>query len=108
MSATNIFLHRGYGAVLELMKLDYGSHYVTCWGYKYDDKDNYIGIYLTDSDDTLQGMKCYEVKQNGEYPTWWYLQNIYGKEGYFIAHVYALERLPDAPSPPSILRIRQS
>jgi hypothetical protein len=106
MLATAIFLHRGFGVVLELMKIDFGSHYVSCWGYKYDVQDNYIGIYLTDSDDISQELRCYEVAQNGAYPLWWYIQEIYGKEGYFIAHVHALDRFPKAPSPPSGLRIR--
>ncbi|MCH5375078.1 MAG: hypothetical protein JJ992_13975, partial [Planctomycetes bacterium] len=47
------YLHEGYGTVLSIMNDGGGDHFVTCWGYETGPfhADDYVGLYVTDSDD---------------------------------------------------------
>lgn len=105
LSAIDNFLHHGYGVVLELIS-QHGGHYITCWGYEYDEKNNYIGIFITDSDDYLCGQpRYYQLSQTGwSYPGWWYFQYYNTSTQFLISTVHALDRFP-SPSPPSNLEI---
>jgi len=103
LSAIDDFLRSGYGVSLNLISQS-GGHCITCWGYEYDDQDNYVGIYVTDSDDASPGLKYYELTRTGwSYEGWWYFQK--NSVEFLIGDVQALDRLPDAPSAPSNLRI---
>ena len=107
------YLHDGYGVVIGLICQSY-SHYITCWGYEYekDDQDvkQYLGIYITDSDDDSQGLRYYELTRSGwSYDDWWYFQYYKDSTEFFISEVHALNRYPSAPpSPPSGLQITSS
>ena len=105
--AIDHFLRSGYGVVLQLLG-QYGGHYITCWGYGYDNQNNYLGIYVNHSDDDLRDQpRYYELSETGwSYPGWWYFQ--YFPENsieYLISEVHALDRFPGVPSPPTGLRI---
>ena len=101
------FLHNGYGVVIGLICQSY-SHYITCWGYEYDNQGNYLGIYTTDSDDDSQGLRYYELTRSGwSYDDWWYFQYYKDSIEFFISEVHALNRYPK-PSPPSGLQITSS
>jgi hypothetical protein len=108
MSATGDFFQKGYGVVLELMSQG-PAHYITCWGYEYDDQGRYLGIYVTDSDDDLDDMRYYELTQNGwSYAGWWYFDYFKNSIQYLISAIHGLARLSvplAAPSAPSNLRI---
>jgi hypothetical protein len=54
------FLHAGYGVAMELSYQTMG-HLVTVWGYEYDSNGNYLGLYLTDSDDSIYGIRYAEM-----------------------------------------------
>ncbi len=92
MSAIDTYLHDGYGVTLGV----YGSggHAVTCWGYEYDDEGNYLGIYITDSDDNKTSdnppdmLRYYAVLETGDQ---WFLQNFYGFSDWYIGEVQALD-----------------
>jgi hypothetical protein len=110
--AIDQFLHHGWGVVLNLTTLHTG-HYLTCWGYEYNAHGDYVGIYVTDSDDPQKnGQRFYQLSQSGwaGYPGWWYIQYGLDQRPYLIADVHALERFPSQtdstpPSPPNGVKI---
>jgi hypothetical protein len=105
LPAIEEFLRIGYGVVLELLSQS-GGHYITCWGFESDDQGNYAGIYVTDSDDSLGGMRYYTLTQHGwSYDGWWYFDYCKNSIQYLITDVHALDRCPAAPAAPSTLRI---
>ena len=55
LSAADNFLHNGYGVTLTIqVPNNIMQHTVTLWGYDYD-AGNYLGIWITDSDDYYLG-----------------------------------------------------
>ena len=71
---------------------------VTAWGYEYElvgDDINYLGIYITDSDDDRgsedppNSLAYYNVNQ-ADLNAPWYLQNYAGSNGWYIHEVQAL------------------
>jgi hypothetical protein len=93
----DVFLHSGYGVTLGLYGP--GGHAVTCWGFNHatGDPSNYIGIWITDSDDDKSlssppdRLRYYEVSQISGL---WYLQNFYGSNSWYIGAVEAIEQKP--------------
>ena len=71
---------------------------------------NYLGIYITDSDDDSQGLRYYALTRSGwSYDDWWYFQYYKDAIEFFISEVHALNRYPNtSPSPPTGLRIISS
>ena len=76
------------------------GHAVTIWGINYDpnDVDNYLGVWITDSDDSRNmtnpsdKLCYYEVAfQAGN----WYLQDYFGSDSWTIGVVQALDVRPD-------------
>jgi len=113
LSAIDQFLHNGWGVALNLISPN-GGHCLTCWGYEYNEHGDYIGIYVTDSDDPLNSMqRYYELSQSGwavGYPGWWYFHYYRDQTQYLIADVHALERYPGQnnsipPSPPKNVKV---
>lgn len=85
------FLHDGYSTTLAVYKEEEGQKYghaLTCWGYEYNDGD-YLGIYVTDSDDYSSALKYYTVTENGDR---WYMGGSY--EDWYIGAIQALDRRP--------------
>ena len=96
LDTIDTYLHNGYGVGLILRGP--GSHSITAWGYEYDDQGNYLGIYVTDSDDhqsqnAPDELRYYAASQNGAY---WYLQNFYGSNSWYISEVQGLALYPGA------------
>jgi hypothetical protein len=85
---TAYLLAYGYGVGLSLGGPS--GHAVTAWGFEYDSQGNYLGLYITDSDDGATGLKYYNVLFNSSNEQW-FLQNYYGYNTYFIAEVYGLQ-----------------
>ncbi len=56
LSAADNFLHAGDGVTLTIQSetLRGAQHTVTLWGYEYDINGNYLGLYITDSDDYIE------------------------------------------------------
>lgn len=115
LTAIDDFLNMGYGVVLELIGQN-GGHMITCWGYEQNDGGKYLGIYTTDSDDSLQDLRYYEVNQDTSgseewamYKDWWYFTYYKNSTRYLLGTVHALDRCPEAdlaPSAPSNLTVR--
>jgi hypothetical protein len=96
------YLHEGRGVGLGLSGNI--AHAITCWGYEYDEDGNYLGVYITDSDDNKQmtdppdklmyyGVELYSGK--------WYLHDYYSYGDYnvFISEVHGLSRYGGNPVP---------
>lgn len=105
MSAIDVFLHAGYGVGLGLKRVVGGTSYghaITCWGYDWDSTGNYLGIWVTDSDDNQNmasppaTLDYYQVASIGGQ---WYLQDYFGTDSWWITEVHGLERVPFAPVP---------
>ena len=121
LEAIDEFLHSGYGVTLGVFRSGRNSgHAITVWGYEYDDQGSYLGIYVSDSDnskhietdnppnDLPNELNYYEVSYDmGK----WYLQDFYGKDdaesdSWYISKVQALDRNPDTgivPEPGTLL-----
>lgn len=96
------YLHDGRGVGLGLS----GNigHAITCWGYEYDEHGNYLGIYVTDSDDnkSITGapdrLMYYDVEL---YLGRWYIHDYYGYGDHdvFISEVHGLSSYGGNPVP---------
>jgi hypothetical protein len=104
MKTADDFLHAGDGVGLSLTKgKDGGGHAISLWGYEFSEtKNDYAGIYVTDSDDgkhldsASDNPVYYEVEfQN----TAWYLQDFYGSSEWHITEVHGLAQMPSAAVP---------
>jgi hypothetical protein len=110
LAAIDDYLHHGYGVGLGIYRIVGGitnGHAITCWGYNYDpiDPTDYIGLWITDSDDDKahlstdpppDRLRYYEVEfDNTE--NRWYLQDFYGTDTWWIGEVQALEPFPLRP-----------
>ncbi len=106
LSNIDYLLTEGYGVGISITGLT--GHAVTAWGYEYDTLGQYIGIYLTDSDDGVNGLKYYDLSFASDR---WYLENYFGwgseNDGYYITEVYGLEIVAGTydpvPEPATIL-----
>ena len=85
-----------------------GAHAITVWGYEYDDQGNYLGIYLTDSDDDKNSdnppdtLDYYSIT-TGVYDLW-FIEDFGGINDYdwYIGSVQALDQKP-VPEPAAML-----
>jgi len=99
MQAVDEFLHNGYGTTLGVRTPAGGGHAITCWGFTYDANDptNYLGVWVTDSDDDMDDptprdrMQYYQVRRSGDR---WQLVDFYGYDDWYISDVQALDRAP--------------
>jgi len=104
LSAIDEYLHAGYGTTIGIFTDSGGGHAITVWGYNYqpDDPSNYLGIWVTDSDDNKSSsdppdaLHYYEVQYTSGR---WFLQNYYGSYDWYIDLVSALAPRPVSPSP---------
>lgn len=105
-------LKEGYGVGISLTGPS--GHAVTTWGYEYDTDGNYTGIYITDSDDNLDGLQYYDltyIYNSTSLSHRWYLEDYLGwgshNSGYYITEVYGLDIYPRAsasvPEPATML-----
>ncbi len=91
MVSAELLMRQGYGVTLIIGRPG-GSHAVTAWGfdYTYDPltkKNLYSGIYITDSDDGVLGLKYYPITKPG---AWWTLGGSYS--GWQIGLVQAFRK----------------
>lgn len=106
LSNLDYLLHEGYGVALGVTD-DSGAHAITCWGFEYDEFGNYLGIYITDSDDDKYDvtpedeLKYYAVEYD-VYTNSWYLQDFYSQSDWYITEVQGLAMMP-VPEPATIL-----
>jgi hypothetical protein len=97
MGDIDALLHNGYGVGLSLHGPS--GHAVTAWGYEHDDHGNYLGIYITDSDDSEEKLQYYDVIFSGSA---WFLQDYSGHDSYFISEVQGFTQFP-VPEPATLL-----
>lgn len=97
MDTLSGYLDSGWGSSLAVYS-DFGGHALTAWGYDYDLAGNYTGIWVTDSDDNLDGLKLLSLDLIDGL---WYLDsgNTYGYENWFIGGIQALESNAPVPEP---------
>jgi len=103
MASIDQYLHNGCGTTIGIYGP--GGHAITVWGYNYDaaDPTDYVGIWVTDSDDSKyttsppDSLRYYEISYaSGR----WYLQDCYGSGSWYIGWVDALAQSPSQPPPP--------
>lgn len=103
LSSIASYLQQGYGVTLGIYGP--GGHAITCWGYNYDPANptNYLGLWITDSDDSKSlsnppdVLHYYEVANvNGQ----WFLQDYYGSDAWYIGAVHALAPKEATPTTP--------
>jgi hypothetical protein len=111
MSIVDEYLHNGYGTGLGLYNAGRG-HAITVWGFQYDPDmpDYYTGIYITDSDDSMNGpsprpdsLRYYDLTYANAK---WYLQNYGGGSAWYITDIQAMSQNPgfaSNPEPSTIL-----
>ena len=94
MASAYSYLRADYGVALGLATSGGGGHSITGWGVRYDTSTGqYLGVYVTDSDDNQTALKYYGVALSGGK---WYLQNYFGSSAnWYISEVEGLAR-PDA------------
>lgn len=100
------YLHDGRGVGLTVQGT--GGHAITCWGYEYDDvSGDYLGIYVTDSDDYKNTnpapdvLRYYDVSYSSNT---WYLQDFYGSNSWYISEVHGLlQKTGSVPEPATML-----
>jgi hypothetical protein len=95
-------VNHGYGMVRDLISPQ-GSPVITCWGYEQADNATAVGIYTTDSDDPLAGLRYFPLHQDtsgqeegGHYKDWWYTCRD-GTTRFPIGAVHARDRAVHAP-----------
>lgn len=97
MADLHYMLQFGYG--IGMCVGGAGAHAVTCWGVNYDPvTGEYLGIWITDSDDRRDGLRYYEVQQEG---STWYLQNYYGTN----TRTWKIEVLDGLAGNPAVLAV---
>lgn len=114
LAAIDTYLHSGYGVTLGIYYdsnndgNNDGGHALTCWGYDYGDVpgDDYLGIWVTDSDDNKNlfsppdVLASYNVSlKDGQ----WCLDNFAGRNDWYIGTVQALDRRVHTPEPATML-----
>ncbi|MCD4726962.1 MAG: hypothetical protein K8R46_04840, partial [Pirellulales bacterium] len=99
MQAIDEFLRAGYGCGLGIYSDTGMAHAITAWGFNYDetDPDNYVGVWVTDSDDDKSlanapdVLHYYEVEWSASDGRW-YMQDYYGMDNVYISEVSGLAR----------------
>jgi hypothetical protein len=99
MAAIDNYLHQGYGVTITVIRGGSGQgHVLTVWGFDYAYVNNqkvYQGIYVTDSDDGVSGLKYYAVSLSRN--VWW-LSGFYN--GWYFNTADALHLKPSpVPTP---------
>ena len=103
MASIEDYLYRGYGTSLAIYNGSSG-HALSVWGYDYDEYGEYTGLWVTDSDDALSGLKLLSVNYNID-DGLWYLdgENAYNYNGWFIGGVQAIDRRDPIPEPGTLI-----
>ncbi len=102
MDAIVSYLTSGYGVGLGIYLAGYTSgHALTCWGYDYNELGEYVGLWVTDSDDSKESLYPDDtlvyapLEYSGGF--WWIdLESSGVAFHYFIGAVHGLERMPGA------------
>ena len=110
MANIDQYLHDGYGTTLGIYSPAGGAHAITCWGFRYDvdDPDYYLGLYVTDSDDSKYLTSPPDQLQYYAVDYWsmsgdWNLVNYYGTDFWGIGIVSGLaQRMDVIPAPGAI------
>lgn len=102
MSAIDKDLHDGYAVALGVYPAPTADgHALTCWGFNYDPdyqpghEDYYLGIWVTDSDDSRHLhdppdlLQFYPLQYDCA-PQRWLLQDFYGTNNWYIGDVQSL------------------
>jgi hypothetical protein len=100
------WLQNDYGVGLAIDSTSF-YHTVTLWGIDTDDNGNYVGVWITDSDNSKNGadprpnmLNYYPVVNNGGY---WWLQKIYGTNAKITEMDALAMRSAPVPEPSTML-----
>lgn len=104
LSTVDTYLHENRSVGLWLVGGQY-NHLVTAWGYEYNESGDYLGVWITDSDDYSGSdqLSYYEVTFN-TVTNQWDLDDNYGD--FYIGGAYGLAKMPlqeSIPEPATIL-----
>jgi hypothetical protein len=103
LTAIDEYLHAGCGVTLAVYRDAGGGHAITCWGYEYttdDDSTNYLGLYITESDDSMHDvtpedeLQYYAVEYD-PMKSHWYFEDFRGYTDLYISRVEALTPIPE-------------
>ena len=106
MNIVDEYLHAGYGTTLSIYT-ENGGHAISVWGYEYDEFGNYVGIYITDSDnsklsdDPVDSLNYVDVLFDDAADKL-FLQDYYNTNDWYIGGITALDRAP-VPEPITML-----
>lgn len=101
----------------DLLTNDYGiglgvfgdnmAHAITLWGIDKNDQDEYVGVWVTDSDNEKGGPHDRPNTLNYHEIDWvnnhWHLQDFYNSDGHYIDHMQALGHSVPEPSTITLL-----
>ena len=96
MDAISQYLHSGYGVGLSIANNRHQGHAITVWGYESDDNDDYLGLWVTDSDDEYGDLIYYSVFFSGSS---WHLDNYDSSDQWYIVEVHGLDQMPVVATP---------
>ncbi len=100
MSRSESLLRFGYGVGYGIFTGPTLGHAITLWGINTDAAGNYLGVWVTDSDNNMGGsnrrlspntLDYYNVLRSGSD---WYLQNYGGINDWYIDDIQALQIVP--------------
>ena len=101
MTMSEDLLSRDYGVAFGIFGAGMG-HAITLWGIDKDDQGNYLGVWVTDSDNNKGGpdprpdtLDYYSIYWDSNH---WYFHDFYGA-GRYIDDIQALKYLEDGPGP---------
>ena len=110
MSSVDQWLHNGYGVTATIRENNgrRTHHSVSIWGYEYDQDGNYIGFYMSDSNDRHNELYYYEAWLGNQWDggTGWLFTRTGYNGDYYIESVQGLAQMPTTnpvPEPASIL-----
>ena len=101
------YLTEGYVVGLSINSKSKGGHAVTCWGVEIDDSTgDYLGVYLTDSDDNKNTEDAADIlnyyKLSLSSGDQWFLDD-FNDGSYFINEVHCLSAMAAVPLPGTVL-----
>lgn len=93
------YLHDDYGVAAAIYSSN-GGHALSIWGYEYNEFGDYTGLWVTDSDDYMIGLKLLDISLDLDKGLW-YLDstNTYGYSGWWLSGLQALAVKPTDPQP---------
>ena len=95
MDTISQYLHSGYGVGLSIANNRNQGHAITVWGYE-SVNDDYVGLWVTDSDDDYGDLIYYSVFFSGSS---WHLDDYNNSDQWYIVEVHGLDQMSMVVTP---------